>query len=140
MQTKYLKEQLKERDGYDRIKRFGTAFVEFSALGHRSYGNVLYFSASTNPWERVYRVTVGDSIPLEMREPVRRVRGLGKSIFDPMIDQFIELGHDLVEIGVEGRKPAIVAFQLRKRIKDRGLDIAASSIGDFVYLENNNRM
>ncbi len=140
MQTKYLKEQLEERDGYDKIKRFGTVFVEFSALEHKSYGNVLYFSAGTNPWERVYRVTVNDIILLKMKEPVRKVRGWGKSIYDPIIDRFIELGHDLVEIGVEDKKPGYVAFQLRRRIKDRGLEIIASSIGDFVYLENNNRM
>ena len=139
-QTKYLKEQLKVLDGYDRIERFGTVFTEFSALKRKSYGDVFYFSAGTNPWERVYRVVVDDSIPLEMKVPVKRVRGWGGSIYDPVIDRFMELGHGLVKVNVEGRKPAYVASQLRKRIKNRGLKFVASSVGGGVYLENDNRM
>lgn len=138
--TTRLKEQLKRLDGYDRIKGFGTVFGEFSALRNGSYGNVFYFSVSTNPWERVYRVMMDDTITLEMKEPVRKVRAWGRSKYDPIIDQFIECGHDLVEISVKGKNPYYIAFQLRRRIKDRGLKIVASSVGGSVYLENNKEL
>ena len=38
------------------------------------------------------------------------------SIYDPMIDRFLESGHDLVEIEVENKKPSYVAAMLNKRI------------------------
>ena len=134
-QTRHIKEQLKVLDGYERIERFKTAFAEFSSLKNGSYGTVFYFSAGTNPWERVYKVTVDDSISLEMGKPVKMLRGKRRSKYDPIIDQFLEGGHDLVEIDVKGRKPIYVKSQLRRRIKDRKLEIATSSAGSFVYLE-----
>ena len=134
-QTRHIKEQLKVLDGYERIERFKTAFAEFSSLKNGSYGTIFYFSAGTNPWERVYKVTVDDSISLEMEEPVKRLRRKRRSKYDPIIDQFLEGGHDLVEIDVKGRKPIYVKSQLRRRIKDRKLEIATSSAGSFVYLE-----
>ena len=132
VQTKHLKEWLKGLDGYDSIERFTTAFAEFSALKNGSYGNVFYFSMGTNPWERLFRVTVDDPLPLE----TEKLRGRYRSKYDPIIDRFMELGQDIVEIEVEGRNPSYIAFQLRKRIKDRELEIVASSIGGLVYLEN----
>lgn len=41
----------------------------------------------------------------------------------------------LMEIGVEGKNPGNVAFQLRRRIKDRKLDIVSSLSRGSVYLE-----
>ena len=58
-----------------------------------------------------------------------------KSIFDPMIDEFIKSGHTLVEIAVEDKKPSYMVTQLKNRIKKRELDIEASHGGGFVYLE-----
>jgi len=134
VQTKHLKEKLKGLDGYEGIERFKTAFAEFSALKHRNYGTVFYFSMGTNPWERVYRVTVDDSISLEIEEPVKRLRGR-RSKYDPIIDQFIELGQDLVEIDVKDRNPRYVKSQLKRRIEKRGLKIVSSSSSGSVYLE-----
>jgi hypothetical protein len=57
------------------------------------------------------------------------------SIYDPMIDQFLKAGHDLVEIEVEGKKPDYVAGMLKKRIRARGLEIKATAVSDVVYLE-----
>ncbi|GAG84033.1 unnamed protein product [marine sediment metagenome] len=57
------------------------------------------------------------------------------SIYDPIIDQFLESGHDLVEISVEERKASYMVTQLTKRIEKRELDIVASRGGGFVYLE-----
>jgi len=133
-QTKHLKEKLKGLDGYDRIDSLKTAFAEFSALKNGSYGTVFYFSMGTNPWERVYRVTVDDSISLEIEEPVKRLRGR-RSIYDPIIDQFLDSGNDLVEIEVEDRKASYIAAQLANRIKVRGLNIVASASCDLAYLE-----
>ena len=134
-QTRHIKEQLKVLDGYERIERFKTAFAEFSSLKNGSYGTLFYFSAGTNPWEKVYKVTVDDSISLEMEKPVKMLRGKRRSKYDPIIDQFLRGGHDLVEIDVKGRNPIYVKSQLRRRIKDRKLEIATSSAGSFVYLE-----
>ncbi len=69
----------------------------------------------------------------EKRE--RRVRK--RSIYDPLIDQFLESGHDLVEIEVEDKKPSYVAGMLKKRIQVRGLELKATAVSDVVYLEKN---
>ena len=58
-----------------------------------------------------------------------------KSIFDPMIDEFIESGQELVEITVKDKTPSYMVTQLKNRIKKRELDIEASRGGGFVYLE-----
>jgi len=133
-QTKKLKEKLKGLDGYDRIERFKTAFSEFSALEQGRYGTIFYFSMGTNPWERVYRVRVDDSISLEIEKPVKRLRGR-RSKYDPIIDQFLDSGNDLVEIEVEDRKASYIAAQLANRIKVRDLNIVASASCNFAYLE-----
>ena len=88
----------------------------------------------TNPWERVYRVTVDDSLSLEIEKPVKRLRGR-RSKYDPIIDQFLVIGNDLVEIEVEDRKASYIAAQLANRIKVRDLNIVASASCDFAYLE-----
>ncbi len=59
------------------------------------------------------------------------------SIYDPMIDRFLESGHDLVEIEVEDKKPSYVAGMLKKRIQVRGLELKATAVSDVVYLEKN---
>ncbi|GAG60502.1 unnamed protein product, partial [marine sediment metagenome] len=57
------------------------------------------------------------------------------SVYDPMIDQFLESGEELVEISVEDKKAGYVVTQLVRRIEKRELDIVASQGGGFVYLE-----
>ena len=57
------------------------------------------------------------------------------SIYDPIIDQFLERGHHLVEIEVEGKNPSYLAGMLNKRIKARGLELKATAVSDIVYLE-----
>jgi len=76
-------------------------------------------------------------IKFEMRvvEKKREGKFMKASIYDPMIDQFIESGNDLVEIQVEGKKATYIRHQLQTRIEKRGLDIIASSGGGFTYLE-----
>ena len=58
-----------------------------------------------------------------------------KSIYDPIIDQFIESGEDLVEVRVEDRLAGYVVGQLQKRIDRRELEIEVSGAQGFVYLE-----
>ena len=73
----------------------------------------------------------------EMR-PVEKKRAksyLKKSIYDPIIDQFLESGYNLVEVTVEGRKPWSFRSALKTRIKARGLEIEVSTVGDCIYLE-----
>jgi len=76
-------------------------------------------------------------IKFEMKpvEKKRELKFLKASIYDPMIDQFLESGQDLVEIEVEGKKATYVSGQLSKRIETRKLDIIASAASNFVYLE-----
>jgi len=76
-------------------------------------------------------------IRFEMR-PVnekREKKYMKGSIYDPIIDQFLESGQELVEISIEGKKPGYVVTQLDRRIDIRGLNIIASRGGGFVYLE-----
>lgn len=70
--------------------------------------------------------------PVEKKREKKYHKG---SVYDPIIDQFLESGQDLVEISVEGKKAAYVVTQLDRRIKTRELDIIASKGGDFAYLE-----
>lgn len=58
-----------------------------------------------------------------------------KSIYDPMIDEFLKSEQDLVEITVKDMKPGYIVTQLKKRIETRKLNIVASHDGQFVYLE-----
>ena len=153
-QTKYLKEQLKNLDGYEDIKDLGIIFAKLSALEYGRYGNVFYFSNGTNPWDYVRKVTIDPSISDLMVSPsidVNRwsswndfLRGLkepkiryGKDQYDKILDQFIETDHKLVEITVEHRKANYLNFILNKRIGERGLEerVKASYVADWVYLE-----
>ena len=70
--------------------------------------------------------------PVEKKRVKKYKRG---SVYDPIIDQFLESGEELVEISVEGKKPGYVITQLNRRIDTRELDIIASRGGGFVYLE-----
>ena len=69
---------------------------------------------------------------VEEKRPKTYMKG---SVYDPIIDQFLESGERLVEISVEGKKPGYVITQLDRRIDTRELDIIASRGGGFVYLE-----
>ncbi len=153
-QTKQLKEQLENLEGYQDIKDLGTIFAKLSALEYGRYGNVFYFSNGTNPWDYVRKVTIDPSISDLMVSPsidVNRwsswndfLRGLkeprisyGKDQYDKILDQFIETDHKLVEITVEHRKANYVNTILNKRIGERGLEeqVKASYVTDWVYLE-----
>jgi len=65
----------------------------------------------------------------------REKKSRAGSMYDPIIDQFLESGHDLVEIVVEEKKASYVAGVLKKRIKIRDLELKAMAVDDFVYLE-----
>ena len=154
MQIKYLHEQLKFLDGYQRISGFHTVFARSSALGKRKYGSTLYFSMGTNSWDNVRKVTIDPSISDMIVLPVIELKrwsswngflmGLketrikyGKEQYDKIIDQFIETDHKLVEITVENRKANYVKSILNKRIGERGLEeqIKASHVNTWLYLE-----
>jgi len=76
-------------------------------------------------------------ISFEMREVDKKRKGKfqKRSIYDPILDKFLETGHDLVEVTIEGRSGSYISHQLKTRIEKRELDIIASSGGGFAYLE-----
>ncbi len=76
-------------------------------------------------------------ISFEMKpvEKKRKKTSAKRSIFDPILDQFIESGHNLVQITIEGKRPGYVGTMLNKRIKKRELDFVASWAQDVIYLE-----
>jgi len=78
-------------------------------------------------------------IVFKMKEVEKKREGTfrKRSIYDPILDQFLESGHDLVEITIEGRTGSYISHQLKTRIKKRQLDIIASSGGGCAYLEKN---
>ena len=76
-------------------------------------------------------------IRFEMRHvnEKRKKLSIKASRYDPIIDQFIAGGEELVEITVEDKDAPYVASQLKKRIGLRELEMEASAAGGFVYLE-----
>jgi len=78
-------------------------------------------------------------IKFEMRrvDEKRRKTNLKVSRYDPIIDQFIASGEELVEISVEDKKAPYIATQLKKRIglRELQLEMEASAAGGFAYLE-----
>ena len=76
-------------------------------------------------------------IKFEMKEVEKKRIGKfqKRSIYDPIIDKFLEGGNELVEITVEGKSGAYISHQLKTRIEKRQLDIIASASGGYVYLE-----
>ena len=58
-----------------------------------------------------------------------------RSIYDPIIDQFIEGGEELVEISVQDKTANYMVSQLKKRVDVRNLEIEVSHAQGFVYLE-----
>lgn len=78
-------------------------------------------------------------IRFEMRHvnEKRKKLSIKASRYDPIIDQFIAGGEELVEISVEDKKAPYVATQLKKRIgvRELQLEMEASAAQGFVYLE-----
>ena len=152
-ETSYLKKLLKCLGGCERMKRYNTVFSKFSALENGRYGEVLYFSLGSNPWDNVRKVTVDSSISDYMVLPsieenrwsswndfltgFKETRGYSKGKYDEMLDEFMESGHKLVEITVENRDTAYVKHMLKNKITERGLmdQVEASSVDEWIYLE-----
>lgn len=76
-------------------------------------------------------------IKFEMKKvEEKRIKTSAKrSIYDPMINQFLEGGEELVEISVVDKKAGYIVSQLKKRIDLRNLEIEVSHAQGFVYLE-----
>jgi hypothetical protein len=70
--------------------------------------------------------------PVE-EKPTRRYRKGSK--YDPILDEFIEGDHNLVEVAVEGKDGNYLRTQLNKRIEARGLDLKTSVVNGVLYLE-----
>lgn len=71
--------------------------------------------------------------PVTEKRPKKQKR---RSKYDPIIDDFLESEHNLVEITVKDKKASYIASQLQKRIRTRELDdIEASHRRGVSYLE-----
>ncbi len=84
------------------------------------------------------------TIKFEMRrvDEKRKKTYLKVSRYDPIIDQFIASGEELVEISVEDKKAPYIATQLKKRIglRELELEMEASAAGGFAYLEKKSNL
>ena len=149
----YLKDLLKGLGGCEGMERYNTVFSKFSALENGRYGEVLYFSMGSNPWDNVRKVTVDPSISDYMVLPsieenrwsswndfltgFKETRGYSKGKYDEMLDKFMESGNKLVEITVENRGTAYVKHMLKTKIEERGImdQVKTSSVDEWIYLE-----
>jgi len=156
-QTNFLKENyLRGLDGYEALGHLPSFFAKNSKLRLGYYGNVLYASPGVNTWERLYEVTLDPSISRGLTLPGLGERtweawkGFWESLeehrrkykmeeYDTIIDNFIESGHNLVEITVEDRAPIYMKNVLEKRIKERRMEgkVEASYVDKWLYLERN---
>ena len=75
-----------------------------------------------------------DLRPVE-KKPSRRYRKGSK--YDPILDSFMEGGHDLVKVEVENKDANYLRTQLNKRIEARELanSIRVSVVNNVAYLE-----
>jgi len=151
--TWYLKDLLKGLGVFEGLERYNTAFSKFSALEHGRYGEVFYLSMGSNPWDKVRRVTVNSSLSNHMVLPImeanrwaswndfliglKETRKYSGSLYNEMLDRFMESGHNLVEITVDDRDANYVKHMLKKKIEERGImdQVKTSRVDEWVYLE-----
>ena len=67
------------------------------------------------------------------KKPSRRYRKGSK--YDPILDAFMEVTDNLVEVTVEGRDANYMRTQLNKRIEAKGLKVKTSVVNNVLYLE-----
>ncbi|MFP3950558.1 MAG: hypothetical protein ACLFVP_00210 [Candidatus Bathyarchaeia archaeon] len=72
--------------------------------------------------------------PVKERPSRKYIR---RSKYDPIIDEFIDMGEDLVRVEIEEKEANYLRTQLKKRIDVRGLqeEIDASVVNGVCYLE-----
>lgn len=142
-QVRHLRENhLRGLSGYEDLAHLPRFFAKQSKIGRGYYGDTLYAAQGTNPWDRIYRVTLDPSInqkPLLQPPETRRLKYRLEE-YDPIIDKFIESGERLVEITVEDRQANYVKTVLEKRIREKGIEgeVEASYVGECLYLERTN--
>ena len=74
-----------------------------------------------------------DLKPVE-EKPSRKYRKGSK--YDPILDQFLEVTDNLVEVTVEGKDANYLRTQLNKRIEAKGLKkVKTSVVNNVLYLE-----
>lgn len=142
-QARRLREtHLRGLAGYEDLAHLPRFFAKQSKIGRGYYGDTLYASQGTNPWDRIYRVTLDPSISQEplLQPPETRRLKYRLEEYDPIIDKFIESGERLVEITVEDRQANYVKTVLEKRIREKGIEgeVEASYVGECLYLERTN--
>jgi hypothetical protein len=145
--TRYLKENyLKGMDGYGQIEKFDTFFAHIWSLEKREYGSVFYIcNGAPNSWKKIYMVTLLNRYGIEMNsvrfelkplEEVPKGRRPGRSMYDPILEQFMESGHEIVQVTVEDKVLAAVRTTLAKRIEKKELEgkVEVGYRGGVLYL------
>ena len=76
--------------------------------------------------------------PVEKKPEKKRARPKGSSKYAPIIEAFLESGHEVVKVENTGKEPYYLCGQLRKVFEKRGLDsINVVVRNKEVYLEKN---
>jgi len=78
-----------------------------------------------------------DELIFRLRRVVEKTKRKRESKYSPILDQFIEGKHDLVEVEVENRDANYMRHQLARLIEERGLEdrVKASAVAGVLYLE-----
>lgn len=75
-----------------------------------------------------------DLEPVEEKPSRKYIKG---SKYDPILDDFLDMDENLVEVHVEEKEANYLRTQLKKRIEARGLEdeVDASVVNGICYLE-----
>jgi len=140
-QARYLRERyLTGFKGIESFKGFNTFFANVKNLEKGEYGSIIYAAMGTNPWDRVNKLMLGPGMtPLaevenrRWKEWAAFSKGIKtldkprykKEQYDLILNQFLEGGHEVVEVKVEDRTPYYMRTILSKLITERDLGVKA---------------
>ncbi len=148
----YLKNLLKQYGWYPLIENLHTGYAKVKALKTGRYGDALHFSKGSNSWDDVVSInmdfSVSNSLLLPTNETQRwsswnefntpqKERSYYRGLYGKMLDEFIESGHQLVEITMKTKTAVSLKTSLNYHIDKRGLQeqIEVTRVQEFVYLE-----
>lgn len=146
----FLKKLLKRYGWYPLIENLHTGYVKAKALKAGRYGGVLHFSKGSNSWDDVVSINMDFSVSNDLLLPSNEMQRWSSwnefntprkepvlGLYVKMLNEFIESGHQLVEITMKTRTAASARINLKYNIEKRGLQeqIEVTRVQEFVYLE-----
>ncbi len=148
----YLKNIFKQYSWFPVIENLNTGYAKFKALKSGRYGDMFHFSKGSNPWDDVISLKVGSSISSDLLLPTHETRRWSswnefntpqkeprfyRGLYAKMLNEFIESGHQLVEITMKTKTAVSLRTSLNYHIDKRGLQeqIEVTRVQEFVYLE-----